>query len=343
MNTQKSLNIAEQGYFWVGVQKKVVGENTFAHNAMGVFYQKPVDRKQQSVVMVHGGGGQGLDFMSTPDGRPGWAQYFLQQGYDVYVVDRPGMGRSPYNPLTDGDFLPSPPYEMMQAMMLQPETANQYPQAKLHTQWPEGEDSLNQFMASQGPMPSTLAKAQEDMARCGVELLKKIGPAYIITHSMGGPFGWLVADRCPELVKAIMAVEPFGPPFAKGPANTGELEWGVTAIAMTFLPEVQTPNQIIKVLNKSSEKHTIECYLQKEPAKQLINLKNIPVAIMTGEASWMTQHNHGMVDFLQQAGVSAEHIRLEEHGIHGNGHMLLIEKNSDEIAQLIHMWLQKSE
>ena len=340
MTNVKALEIAEQGYFWVGVEKKNIGPNTFAHNAMGVFYQKPVHANDKSVVMVHGGGGQGLDFMSTPDGRPGWSQYFLQQGYAVYVVDRPGMGRSPYNPLADGDFLPSPPYEMMQAMMLEPEKLNQYPQAKLHTQWPESKEILDQFMASQGPMPSTLAKAQEDMARCGVELLKKIGPAYLITHSMGGPFGWLVADRCPELVKAIMAVEPFGPPFAQGPANTGALEWGVTAIPMTFAPEAKTAADILKILKKSKEANTIECYVQVEPAKKLVNLKHIPVAIMTGEASWMAQHNHGMAEFLQQAGVCAEHMRLEQHGIHGNGHMLLIEKNSDEIAELIHDWFQ---
>lgn len=341
MKTVKALEIAEQGFFWVGIEKKTLGSNTFAHNAMGVFYQKPVNSIGQTVVMVHGGGGQGLDFMTTPDGRPGWAQYFLQQGYDVYVVDRPGMGRSPYNSLVDGEFLPSPSYEMMQGMMLEPEKSNVYPQAKLHTQWPVGQDTLNQFMASQGPMPSTLARAQEDMARCGVELLKKIGPAYLITHSMGGPFGWLVADRCPKLVKAIMAVEPFGPPFAKGPANTGELEWGITAIPMTYAPEAKLASDIAKVLKKSVEKNTVDCYVQQEPARQLINLKNIPIAIMTGEASWMAQHNHGMTEYLQQAGVAVEHLRLENYGIHGNGHMLLIEKNSHDIANFIHNWFQE--
>ena len=158
---------------------------------------------------------------------------------------------------------------------------------------------------------------------------------------MGGPFGWLVADRCPKLVKAIMAVEPFGPPFAIGPANTGELEWGITAIPMTYAPEAKSASDILKVLKKSAEKDTVECYVQQEPARQLINLKNIPVAIMTGEASWMAQHNHGMTEFLQQAGVAAEHLRLENYGIHGNGHMLLIEKNSNEIANFIHNWFQE--
>lgn len=339
---KQQLNIAEQGYFWVGVQQSKHGEHTFAHGAMGVFYQKPVEANGERIVMVHGGGGQGLDFLSTPDGRAGWAQYFLQQGYEVYVVDRPGMGRSPYNAVVDGTFIPSPTYEMMQGMMLEPEKFLRYPQAEHHYQWPQGQAVLDQFMASQGPMPSTLAQAQHDMQRCGIELLQKIGPAYLITHSMGAPFGWLVADRCPELVKAIMAVEPFGPPFAQAPAQLGALEWGLTAIPMTFEPEISSPEQLIKEKKITTEANTIDCYIQQQPAKQLIHLQQIPVAIMTGQASWMAQHNHGMVDFLVQAGVPAVHLRLDEQGIYGNGHMLVIEKNSDQIAECIYQWFQKT-
>ena len=51
-----------------------------------------------SIVLVHGGGGQGLDWMTTPDGRPGWVHHLVQEGYRVYVVDRPGHGRSPFHP-----------------------------------------------------------------------------------------------------------------------------------------------------------------------------------------------------------------------------------------------------
>ena len=50
------------------------------------------------IVLIHGGGGQGTDWLGTPDGRPGWATFLVQEGYAVYVVDRPGHGRSPYHP-----------------------------------------------------------------------------------------------------------------------------------------------------------------------------------------------------------------------------------------------------
>ena len=48
------------------------------------------------IIMVHGGGQTGTNFTGTPDGREGWAQYFLRQGYAVYVVDQVGRGRSAY-------------------------------------------------------------------------------------------------------------------------------------------------------------------------------------------------------------------------------------------------------
>lgn len=93
------VTISEQGAFWVGVGRRPTEAGTAAEAAMYVQYQIPADlRYPLPVVMVHGGGGQGTDYLSTPDGRPGWATRFLQAGYAVYVVDRPGHGRSPYHP-----------------------------------------------------------------------------------------------------------------------------------------------------------------------------------------------------------------------------------------------------
>ena len=33
-------------------------------------------------------------------------------------------------------------------------------------------------------------------------------------------------------------------------------------------------------------------------------------------------------------------MRLEDHGIRGNGHMMMLEKNSDEIAALLERWIR---
>ena len=55
-------------------------------------------RHPYPVVLVHGGGGQGTHYMGLGNGKPGWAHYYLQEGYKVYLVDRQGHGRAPYHP-----------------------------------------------------------------------------------------------------------------------------------------------------------------------------------------------------------------------------------------------------
>ena len=60
--------------------------------------------------------------------------------------------------------------------------------------------------------------------------------------------------------------------------------------------------------------------VQKEPARRLPNLARVPIVVVTAEASWMAADNHAMVDFLAQAGCEVEHLRLEDKGVHGNGH-----------------------
>jgi hypothetical protein len=37
--------------------------------------------------------------------------------------------------------------------------------------------------------------------------------------------------------------------------------------------------------------------------------------------------------------VKTEHIRLQDKGIRGNGHMVMIEKNNLEIAHLVDEWV----
>ena len=51
-------------------------------------------RSPYPIVMMHGGNQTGTNFTGTPDGREGWAQYFVRRGYAVYVVDQVGRGRS---------------------------------------------------------------------------------------------------------------------------------------------------------------------------------------------------------------------------------------------------------
>ena len=61
--------------------------------------------------------------------------------------------------------------------------------------------------------------------------------------------------------------------------------------------------------------------------------------MISAEASFHSPYDPGTVKFLRQAGVDAQFIALADHGIFGNGHMMMLERNSDEIAALIARWL----
>ena len=84
-----------------------------------------------------------------------------------------------------------------------------------------------------------------------------------------------------------------------------------------------------------------KCWKQTEPARQLVNLRGVPILLVTGEASFRAQYDHCTSKFLTQAGVENEHVRLEVVGIHGNGHMMMLEKNNLEIAAYMDDWLRK--
>ncbi len=47
-----------------------------------------------------------------------------------------------------------------------------------------------------------------------------------------------------------------------------------------------------------------------------------------------------IADWLNANGASADFIYLGDQGITGNGHMLMLEDNSDAIAQLIIDWIE---
>lgn len=74
------------------------------------------------------------NWLNTPDGRKGWASWFLQQGYVVYLVDQPQRGRSAYMP-GDGS-LATYSAEFISKLFTGVQYSNLWPQAHLHTQWP---------------------------------------------------------------------------------------------------------------------------------------------------------------------------------------------------------------
>ena len=340
------LRLAAQGFFWTGAQPVDLPGGKALRGQMYVEYWIPSDlRHALPIVMIHGGGGQGLDYLGTADGGEGWVHWFVRRGYAVYVVDRPGHGRAPHHPAVQGEMGPPPVAAFIEKLFSRPEAEpGQYPSAALHNQWPGsgqlGDPAFDTFFAGAGPMAADIGQSHTDCQAAGAALLDLIGPAILLTHSAGGPTGWLMADARPGLVAGIVAVEPVGPPFADRPS--GRLAWGITAAPMTFDPPAAHPGDIATEERPAPFEGAVPCRVQAEPARRLPNLCGFPIVVVTAEASWMSADNHGMVDFLAQAGADVAHMRLEDEGIHGNGHAMMLERNSHEIAAAIEHWLVRN-
>lgn len=346
------LVLASQGYFFVGGKIDRSREGSPMIGQMYVEFQIPEKRTQPyPVVMIHGGSQTGTNFTGTPDGREGWAQYFLRRGFAVYVVDQVARGRAAYAAPVYGP-VNAAKLDWVQMRFVAPERFKMWPQAHLHNQWPGGSEPgdavFDQFYASQMPSVADFAKQQEINRDAGVALLDRIGPAILLTHSQSGAMGWPIADARPNLVKAIVAVEPSGPPvhdveFKGAPEWFGDAAKtklsGLGEVPLTYDPP-GAPEFVREEAPDAPD--LVRCWVQKGPARQLVNLKGIPVLVVMSEASYHASYDHCTVKYLRQAGVEAIFVRLADRGIRGNGHMMMLEKNSDEIAAAMATWLQET-
>ena len=91
------LSIERQGYVFAGGKYSTVNDRQVMGGQLYAEFQIPSKQSHPwPIVMIHGGSQTGTNFTGTPDGREGWAQFFLRQGYATYVVDQAGRGRAAY-------------------------------------------------------------------------------------------------------------------------------------------------------------------------------------------------------------------------------------------------------
>jgi pimeloyl-ACP methyl ester carboxylesterase len=289
------------------------------------------------VVMIHGGGQTGTCFTIKPDGGEGWAQAFAHAGFAAYVIDEPARGRSPYDAEADGPLQPVFPAETAERVFTATARHRLWPGAEKHDQWPgsgvAGDPVFDRFYASQVPMRRDHAAMEEAATQAIVALLHEIGPAILIAHSQGCPRGWRVADAVPELVKGLIAVEPMGRPFywtvelAKAfgiPPDTLCHPFGLCIGPLTYDPSTDDMEERLRWRAP-----------ENLGRRRLPNLARVPIAIVSADASYHRNSDLEIAEFLTAMGVANRLLLLEKLGITGNGHMMMLERNSDAIAAVI--------
>jgi len=317
------------------------------------------------IIFIAGAAQTGTNFLETPDGRPGWASYFISKGHTVYLSDQPARGRSFWFPGQGNLGSIGPPSSVSDIFTDVANNGDQWPQAKLHTQWPGtgrmGDPTFDAFYRSQVQLQTDRFIGEEQNAQAYSALVDIVGECYVISHSQAGAYGtsfvkfyklvvlltelgWRVGDMRPDLVKGIVQLEPSGPPFTLRPpfGSDPAFAFGLTDLAIGYNPSAgNNAEDIETTIEPAIDGDHNECIMQKAPAKQLTNLARIPELVVTGEASFHAPYDYCTVKYLEQVGVDVEYADLGKEGIHGNGHMFFLEKNNLEIADRVYKWLEK--
>jgi pimeloyl-ACP methyl ester carboxylesterase len=333
---EPTLALSAFGNYFVGGSYDNAHPTHHYIGQMYVQYLIPAELKHPfPIVLVHGGDQTGTGFISTPDGRPGWAQYFARLGYGVYVVDQVARGRSNFVPDVYGATSGQPLDYVMQKFTVQ-ERYKLWPQAALHTQWPgKGEPNdptFDQYASSEAQgMENRVLQTQMNVDALAA-LLDRIGASIILVHSQSGAYAWLLAQARPALVKAIVAAEPAGPPvhdvvvhsnqrFDVGwdkaikqteddyyRDNPGVKPYGLGSNPLTYEPAVTPQSPLSFVQQEKPERRDLaRCWRQMEPARELVAVGGRPIMVLEAEASFYAGYNHCNVEYLQQAGVDDLH------------------------------------
>jgi len=266
-----------------------------------VQYFLPAQRRGAVPLLLwHGGGLTGASFETTPDGRPGWLNYFVRRGWDTYNADAVERGRAGFAPpdvfagepifLTKTD-----PYERFRigagAGSYSDDPGKRKPLEGSQFPLDAYDNFTRQFV------PRWLS-TDDAVTAAYVALIDKVCPCVLVVHSQGGLYAFRAAQARPGKVKAIVAVEPAGFGYAD------------QAAALKYIPILAVYGDYFDV-----------------------------------DKRWSTIRDNGMkfYDAIAKAGGSVKVVHLPQVGIRGNSHMLIMDRNNLEIAELIQRWLAGQE
>jgi pimeloyl-ACP methyl ester carboxylesterase len=309
------LELRDLGARFVGYSTRGADNGTVdVLNPLFVQYVLPARRRHAyPIVLIHGGGGQGTDWLETPDGRDGWADYFAADGWDVYVVDRPGHGRAQSNSDCGNGMV---------------RVGNSAIISRLATSspsvWPGGEPTPTNSAVIGWTASSTTAPYCGDAlaAQTISALLDEIGPAVLLAHSAGGGSTFRVPELNPDKVVGIIGFEAAGSnPVAPGFNNSPALITGLKT-------EPALPAGFSAVV-------TDGCAMQGEPASRLVNYADLPIVLVASEMGTLDKRAIDCAaNAWRQAGAQASAVYLPDRGLKGGGHFAMAQLDNAAYAKV---------
>jgi pimeloyl-ACP methyl ester carboxylesterase len=262
------------------------------------------------VVMVHGATLTGKSWETTPDGRMGWDEYFVRKGHPVYVPDQVGRGRSGFNQAVLNDVragtVPAdqlPPWLRFSDEVVWP---NFRFGSKPGIPFPDGQFPVAAVdeLSKQGvPDMSFGMPRPSPTIKALSDLAARLKGAVLMGHSQSGPFPLEAALLDPSAAKGLVLVEPGR------------------------CPDAYTDQQIAT--------------LATLPVLAVFgDHRDIPTGISM-RPSWQLSFEgcQALIGRLKAAGGDAEMLNPPDRGIRGNSHMIMQDRNNQQIADLILQWI----
>jgi pimeloyl-ACP methyl ester carboxylesterase len=308
------LELQDAGSFFVGGQ---MARSTHPSNAAGaapgqiminqmyVQYRIPKQVSGPPIILVHGAGHTGVTYETTPDGREGWATYFTRKGFPVYVVDHSGRGRSGFDPSVIN-------------------RAKAEGNAALLPDIPLTTRERSWIFFRLGPAYPTAHPGSQFPLDALDQYYSQLVPNTETTLSGGGA----------NTVKALAALlDRIGPAIVLVHSQSGAygLEL-IRARADKVRAFVDVEGNCTPVSDGDIAKS-----FAKVPMLAVFGDNSVGAAGPNGDV-----RRNGCIattDALRQAGGTARFLLLPEQGIKGNSHMMMMDKNNLQIADLIIAWL----
>ena len=317
------LVLKAQGSFFVGgdkveqTQRELGDLGPGGHitvNQMYVRYMVPQGGDGNvPVVMVHGATLTGKSWETTPDGRMGWDEYFVRKGHPVYVPDQVGRGRSGFNQAVFNNVRAGsvPAASLPRALRFSDEGV--WPNFRIgpkpgqpypDTQFPV--TALDELSKQGVPDVSFGGIPTPNPTLKGLaDLAGQLNGAVLMGHSQSGSFPLASALLNPAAMKGLVLVEP-----GTCPANYTD--------------------------------------------EQIATLAKLPILVVFGDyrdtptgipalPSWQTRYEacQALIGRLRTAGGQAQMLSPAEIGTRGNSHMIMLDKNHLQIADLIVKWIDE--
>jgi len=272
---------------------------------MYVQYRIPKIVAGPPIIMVHGSGHTGVTYETTPDGREGWATYFARKGFPVYVVDHAGRGRSGFDPT---------PINRAKAES----NPGLLPSVPLTTR----ERAYPNFLI--GPKYPTAYPGQQFPVEAQDQYFAQLVPNTETMLAGGGA----------NTVKALSAlVDKIGPAVVMVHSQSGG--YGLDLIR-------QRPDKVRAFIDIEGSCGPLS---SDDVAK---SFRQVPTLMVFGDYTEGASGPNGderrnvcnqSVSAIIAAGGTAKFLYLPGLGIKGNSHMLMMDKNNIQIADLIIGWL----